>query len=45
MHDEMAADADVFVYGEDVAGKFGGAFKITKGLADDFPQRVINAHQ
>src|SRR5438477_12063769 len=32
----------VFIYGQDIAGKFGGAFKATKGLAEKFPGRVLN---
>ena len=33
---------EVFIYGQDV-GAFGGAFKATKGLAQDFPGRVLDA--
>jgi pyruvate dehydrogenase E1 component beta subunit/2-oxoisovalerate dehydrogenase E1 component beta subunit len=33
---------DVFIYGQDI-GFFGGAFKATKGLHDDYPTRVIDA--
>jgi pyruvate dehydrogenase E1 component beta subunit/2-oxoisovalerate dehydrogenase E1 component beta subunit len=36
-------DERVFIYGQDIAGKFGGAFKATKGLAEKFPGRVLNA--
>jgi 2-oxoisovalerate dehydrogenase E1 component beta subunit len=40
---EMERDPDVLVLGEDVGGTFGGAFKVTKGLADRFgDERVIN---
>src|SRR5581483_4108965 len=35
MRAEMAADPDVFLIGEDV-GVFGGAFKVSKGLIDEF---------
>src|SRR5205085_7820653 len=38
----LAEDERVFIYGQDVAGKFGGAFKATKGLAEKFPGRVLN---
>ena len=38
----LADDPRVFIYGEDV-GKFGGAFKATKNLAEQFPGRVIDA--
>ncbi len=38
----MRADPSVIVLGEDV-GAYGGAFKLTKGLFDEFgPQRVID---
>ena len=40
---EMARDPNVLVLGEDVAGSFGGAFKVTKGLEEEFgAQRVLN---
>ena len=35
-------DERVFIYGQDVGGAFGGAFKATKGLAKEFPDRVLN---
>lgn len=38
----LAEDPRVFIYGQDV-GAFGGAFKATKGLAREFPGRVIDA--
>lgn len=40
---EMERDPDVLVMGEDVGGSFGGAFKVTKGLAERFgDDRVLN---
>ena len=33
---------EVFLYGQDI-GKFGGAFKATKGLQEEFPGRVMDA--
>ncbi len=40
---EMDRDPAVLVLGEDVGGEFGGAFKVTKGLAARFgDRRVIN---
>lgn len=33
---------EVFLYGQDI-GAFGGAFKATKGLKDEFPDRVLDA--
>jgi len=41
--DAMEADPRVFVYGQDIAGEFGGAFKATKGLSKRFPDRIINS--
>jgi acetoin:2,6-dichlorophenolindophenol oxidoreductase subunit beta len=38
----LATDPRVFIYGQDV-GAFGGAFKATKGLAKEFPGRVLDA--
>ena len=38
----LREDERVFIYGQDIAGKFGGAFKATKGLAERFPGRVLN---
>jgi acetoin:2,6-dichlorophenolindophenol oxidoreductase subunit beta len=38
----MATDSRVFIYGQDV-GSFGGAFKATKSLAQQFPGRVIDS--
>src|SRR3954466_8936424 len=38
----MREDPRVYIYGQDV-GAFGGAFKATKGLAKEFPGRVMDA--
>lgn len=38
----LAQDPRVFIYGQDV-GVFGGAFKATKNLFQEFPGRVIDA--
>ncbi len=38
----LRTDPRVFIYGQDVAG-FGGPFKATKGLLDEFPGRVKDA--
>lgn len=38
----LADDPRVFIYGQDV-GKFGGAFKATKNLQEQFPGRVLDA--
>ena len=43
LHQEMEADAGVFVIGEDIAA-IGGLFQVTTGLLDRFgPRRVIDA--
>ncbi|MBK1834123.1 alpha-ketoacid dehydrogenase subunit beta [Roseibacillus ishigakijimensis] len=39
--DLLAEDERVFIYGQDV-GPFGGAFKATKGLVEEFPGRVLD---
>lgn len=40
LREEMARDANVFVFGEDIA-TYGGVFKVTKGLLEEFgAQRV-----
>lgn len=38
----LADDPKVFIYGQDV-GRFGGAFKATKKLYEQFPDRVLDA--
>src|SRR3954464_12996657 len=38
----LAEDPSVYIYGQDV-GAFGGAFKATKNLAQEFPGRVLDA--
>lgn len=38
----LADDPRVFIYGQDI-GAFGGAFKATKGLAKQFPGRVLDS--
>jgi 2-oxoisovalerate dehydrogenase E1 component len=37
----MEHDPQVIVMGEDILDPYGGAFKVTRGLSDEFPQRVI----
>jgi acetoin:2,6-dichlorophenolindophenol oxidoreductase subunit beta len=38
----LQEDPFVYIYGQDVA-EFGGAFKATKGLAEEFPGRVTDS--
>ncbi len=41
--EEMERDPRVFVLGEDVGGRYGGAFGLTRGLARQFgPERCLN---
>lgn len=40
--DILAEDSKAFLYGQDISA-FGGAFKATAGLAQEFPGRVIDA--
>ena len=37
----LAEDARVIVLGEDVLDPYGGAFKVTRGLSAQFPDRVL----
>jgi 2-oxoisovalerate dehydrogenase E1 component len=39
----MREDDRVVLIGEDVRSPYGGAFKVTRGLSDEFPERVLNA--
>jgi pyruvate/2-oxoglutarate/acetoin dehydrogenase E1 component len=36
----LETDPRVVVLGEDIADPYGGAFKVTRGLSTDFPERV-----
>ena len=36
LREEMLRDENVFIMGEDVGLNWGGAFKVTKGLAEEF---------
>lgn len=43
LREEMERDPNVLMMGEDIAGSFGGAFKVTKGLEEQFgARRVMN---
>src|SRR5882672_10731773 len=43
LREEMRRDPRVLILGEDIAGEFGGAFKVTKGLEAEFgARRVMN---
>lgn len=38
----LAEDPRVLLLGEDIRSPYGGAFKVTRGLSDRYPDRVIN---
>lgn len=43
LREEMRRDPNVLLMGEDIAGSFGGAFKVTKGFEEEFgARRVLN---
>jgi len=37
----LEEDPTVYLWGEDILSPYGGAFKVTKGLSDQFPDRVL----
>ncbi|MBK8230980.1 MAG: hypothetical protein IT349_08295 [Candidatus Eisenbacteria bacterium] len=41
--DALEADPRVFVYGQDVGGKYGNAFLLLRPLLDRFGDRIVNA--
>ena len=41
LHEMMDSDERVVILGEDILDPYGGAFKVTKGLSDRFPGRVL----
>ena len=41
--DALRADPSVFVFGEDVGGKYGNAFLLLRPLLHEFGERIINA--
>jgi acetoin:2,6-dichlorophenolindophenol oxidoreductase subunit beta len=40
LHRSLESDPRVIVLGEDILDPYGGAFKVTRGLSTDFPDRV-----
>ncbi|MBI5741701.1 MAG: pyruvate dehydrogenase [Nitrospirae bacterium] len=42
LSDGLKEDSRIILLGEDIRMPYGGAFKVTKGLSDDFPGRVLN---
>ena len=43
VRDALAADPRVFVYGEDVGGKYGNAFLLLRPLLAEFGGRILNS--
>jgi 2-oxoisovalerate dehydrogenase E1 component len=41
--DALRADSRVFVYGEDVGGRYGNSFLMLKPLLDEFGDRILNS--
>ncbi len=41
LHEVFAQRDDVFLLGEDILDPYGGAFKVTQGLSDRYPDRVL----
>ncbi|MGH3133860.1 MAG: alpha-ketoacid dehydrogenase subunit beta, partial [Gaiellaceae bacterium] len=41
LHEIFAERDDVFLLGEDILDPYGGAFKVTQGLSDAYPDRVL----
>jgi pyruvate/2-oxoglutarate/acetoin dehydrogenase E1 component len=41
LHRAFSDNENVYVVGEDVLDPYGGAFKVTRGLSTQYPQRVI----
>ncbi|MFO1496844.1 MAG: transketolase C-terminal domain-containing protein [Verrucomicrobiota bacterium] len=42
LRDAMAADASIYLLGEDIVDPYGGAFKVSRGLSTSFPDRVYS---
>ncbi|MBW3563542.1 MAG: hypothetical protein KY459_02345 [Acidobacteria bacterium] len=43
VRDALVADDRVFVYGEDVGGKYGNAFLLLRPLLEEFGERIVNS--
>jgi len=42
LYDLLETNKEVVLFGEDIVDPYGGAFKVTKGLSTNFPDRVIS---
>jgi 2-oxoisovalerate dehydrogenase E1 component len=43
VRDALVSDARVFVYGQDVGGKYGNAFLLLRPLLPEFGERILNS--
>jgi 2-oxoisovalerate dehydrogenase E1 component len=43
IRDALQSDARVFVYGEDVGGRYGNAFLLLRPLLEEFGDRILNS--
>jgi 2-oxoisovalerate dehydrogenase E1 component beta subunit len=43
IRDALSADPRVFVFGEDVGGKYGNAFLLLRPLLEEFADRIVNS--
>lgn len=41
LHQAMSQDERVYMLGEDILDPYGGAFKVTRGLSESYPERVL----
>ncbi len=41
LYQALSVDKRVLLLGEDILAPYGGAFKVTRGLSTDFPERVL----
>lgn len=41
LEEAMKEDPNILIIGEDIKDPYGGAFKVTKGLSEKFPERII----
>lgn len=41
LHEVLERRSDVYLLGEDVLDPYGGAFKVTRGLSERYPDRVL----
>ena len=41
-HEAFREDPEILFFGEDIQDPYGGAFKVSRGLSEKFPGRVLN---